>query len=154
MRLSELAKQTPKTLYHGSQRQFPLGMILSPQSDGYVTGHGDDNAHQLTEQYIEKYRPANAIKRIDAVFACDNIDDIDNAGGYLDYVYTVAPIGKITICNLHWYSELYSYLCDDDIDEDIIKTHAVNYWNATPTPNAVYEYLANYFKVLELVEEN
>lgn len=146
------------SLFHGSRTQFPEGTILTPQSEGYVVGTGLDHieriAHQRTEAILDRYRPQGAVSRAAAVFMCDKIDDIDPAGGYVDYVYAVEPIGAVTRCNLHWYSELYSMALDDELAEETAKDIAMRYWSAAASENPLYEYLAPSARIVALIEVN
>lgn len=146
-----------RPLFHGSRTRFKVGAILKPQREGYVAGSGLDaiqrEAHHRLEAILERYRPTDAVPRHQAVFLCDNIQDIDNAGGYLDFVYTAEPLGPVTKCNLDWYSELYG-LSFDEVDEDDAARLATHYWEAAPSPNATYEYLTTSARVIELVETN
>ena len=75
--------------------------------------------------------------------------DIDYAGGYLDNVYRVKPIGKVEKHNLSWYSHLQTFLGGgDEHDPKIqaeIKKAALNYWTGAPfidKESTVWEYLA------------
>lgn len=146
-------------LYHGSVTDFPIGFVLLPQNDGYINAERDNQAHEMLESIIEKYRPANCIPRREAVFMVADPDEIDYAGGYDDNVYVVEPQGAITRCNLTWYSELY-VLCEHetlsaeearaqgrewypDWEETECREYALNYWNAVPKDGSdLYEYLA------------
>lgn len=132
--------------YHGSRKKFPVGFILTPQNDGY-TSHSEVQAE---EQIIEKYRPKNKLSRKNSVFMVDNIDDIDSAGGYLDFVYRVEPLGKIERSDMHYYSEISIY---HDMMEDEIKQLALNYWSGIPsgTNTGLFEYRTPKAKILELV---
>jgi hypothetical protein len=72
MRLHEIAS----TFYHGSMEELPVGTILTPR-DNYEQAWGDTDFYAA----LEHYRPANMLAHNQAVFMCDNPDDIDLAGG-------------------------------------------------------------------------
>lgn len=153
----ENALNTTIPLFHGSRTRFKIGTLLTPQSEGYVQGSGMDemerDVHVKTERVMEKYRPANAVPRHKAVFMVSSPEDIDSAGGYIDFVYRVKPTGTVSKCNLDWYSELYNYL-HDEADEKEVARLASNYWNAVPSSGALYEYLAVSAQITELAEVN
>lgn len=146
MRLHEIIPN----LYHGSKKEFPIGFILTPQNDGYV----NDPEVSSTEEVMEKFRPSSHLSRYDSVFMVDNPDDIDNAGGYLAYIYKVAPIGPTETNDLAWYSELSIYAPYNKLDKDLIQS-AKNYWSGAIHPeNSLMEYRARSAKIIEIVEIN
>jgi hypothetical protein len=161
-------------LYHGSHTLFPLGTILTPQAEGYVSRGSDDPmtdpAHHMCERLLEKYRPEGCVARNEAVFLVSDPDDIDNAGGYSDHIYEVEPSSLVTKCNLHWYSELY-LLCEHetasqaeakaqgrdwypDWEEAEAREYADKYWTAVSsgTTSDLYEFLTPSAKVISIVE--
>ena len=76
-----------------------------------------------------------------AVFMCDNDQDIDCAGGGTEYLMVVKPLGKIEKHDLNWSSEI-SCLISENASEDLIKQAAENYWYGIPHHNKnVWEYL-------------
>ena len=105
--------QVVPTLYHGSRRRFRVGTILRAQRYGYAHGSGypafEKRVRKMCEDFLEEFRPANAIPRRSALFMVDDPSIIDAVGGYEDYVYEVQPIGPVTRCNLYWYSDLEGY---------------------------------------------
>lgn len=158
MKYSEIARTR---YFHGSQKNFDIGTILTPQKDGYVLGSdisdGDieKDAHLSLERAIEQYRPTNAVPRAKAVFMVTHPDDIDYAGGYTDNIYEVVPLGPVSKANLHWYSELNAYLFDsENIDPDHVKKLALQYWNATPSKHALYEYMTPAARVIDIIESD
>ncbi len=94
------------TYYHGSQSEFPVGFILSPQPDGYAALPDEDIAE--VEKIVEQYRPPGKIPRNDAMFMVGDPDEIDAANGYDDFIYTVEPIGEVEASDLSWYSKIAS----------------------------------------------
>jgi len=96
---------------------------------------------------------------------CDNPDDIDNAGGGTEYLFTVQPLGPVQKHDINWGSEIemivsehYGEDGDDDVStsselENKIKQCALNYWNGVPHPNeSVWEYLTPQAKILAVEE--
>jgi hypothetical protein len=132
--------ETGPVFYHGTRVELEPGMILAPQSEGYVHGSGFDSleikAHRYCEQVLERYRPSNAISRSRAVFMCDTIESIDRAGGYEDFIYEVEPTGPVSRCNLYWYSSLESWCFQLDdpekAEEYDLKNMARGYWECAP----------------------
>jgi len=128
--------------YHGSQAEFPVGFILTPQPGGYAMLDEDGIAE--LEAILEQYRPPEKIARRDAVYMVRDPDEIDNAGGYLDFVYTVIPIGNVEASDMGWYSELDMY-CMDDTEKDEVRRLAEGYWSGKPFPRdrgSLFEYRA------------
>ncbi len=165
----KIVENITPTLYHGSQSEFTIGTILTPQIDGYVTNDDADEQHHTLERAMEKYRPSHCVSRYKAVFLIADPDDIDNAGGYNDFVYECEPLSTVTRCNLHWYSLAYA-LCEHeelsaqeakaqgldyypDWEEPELKEYCLNYWNAVPhtLSDDLYEYLTTSARVIKIV---
>lgn len=122
--------------YHGSQTEFPVGFVLTPQPGGYAMLEDEDVAE--IEMVLEKYRPPGKIARRDAVYMVRDPDEIDSAGGYIDFVYTVIPIGDVEASDMGWYSEL-----SFDMPEDEAQRLAEGYWSGKPFPRdrgSLFEY--------------
>lgn len=162
--------QVPDVLYHGSRKDFPVGFMLTPQTDGYIHATREDNsAHVMLEDALERYRPAHCVPRENAVFMCEDIEMIDYAGGYNDFVYLVEPDQPVTCCNLAWYSALYS-LCEHetfsaqearaqghdwypDWEEPELKVYALNYWNCAPHgDDDLFEWLSPRAVIKKIIE--
>lgn len=148
---------SPKVFYHGSHKKFRPGTILRPLKTGYVHGTGFDKnekpTHLRIEQFLESRRPENCVSRSQAVFVVDNLDDVYNAGGNDDYRYEVEPIGPVTRCNLHWYSELGNGF--SEMDNQMIEMLAYAYWHATPSNKPsqdLYEYLVGSAKIIREIK--
>jgi hypothetical protein len=140
-----LENLNPKNLYHGSRKEFPNGFILTPQNDGY-TSYPEV---QFSENILELVRPKDKLSRKKSVYMVADIDEIDSAGGYLDFVYLVRPLGRVEASDEGWYSEI-----DEWIDNpDQAKECAINYWNGTPYKGvgSLFEYRTPKAMVLRLV---
>lgn len=133
------AAATGKKYYHGSSDDLPVGTILSPGNDDYDENWGDN----LWYKALEMYRPAQYRSHSESVFMVDNDDDIDNAGGGTEYVFTVVPNGPVQRHDMNWMSEIGGKLDDGaDMNSDGIKQLVLNYWKGVPHPNeSVWEYL-------------
>ncbi len=127
----------PKNYYLGSSIELPIGTILKPQPNY------EERWSSLPSYYIlESYRPKECLAHKDAVFLCDNPDDIDCAGGCTDYLFTVQPIGKLTKHDMNWQSEICCILSEEDENLDKIIQASKNYWSGIPHYNeSVWEYL-------------
>ncbi len=127
--------------YHGSQSEFPVGFVLTPQPGGYATL--DEEGIVEVEEILEQYRPPEKIARRDAVYMVRDPDEIDRAGGYEDFIYTVIPIGNVEVSDMGWYSELGAYYMD--MPEDEKQRLAEGYWSGRPFPRdkvSLFEYRA------------
>ena len=103
----QFLESSGKIFYHGSMDYLPAGTILTPRNEY-------EKHWQNTDFYkpLEMYRPPHMLAHKDSVFMCDNIDDIDLAGGGTEYVFTVQPIGKIEKHDLNWSSEISALVGD------------------------------------------
>jgi hypothetical protein len=139
-------------LYHGSQKKFPIGFTLLPQSDGYAASQNEDIAN--TEQILEAHRPPHCLPRSKSVFLVGDPEEIDFAGGYTDFIYRVEPIGRVEKNDMDWYGQLSCVMWDEEDDPEAVRL-AENYWNGTPSDhseNSLFEYRAGSAKIVELVE--
>jgi hypothetical protein len=126
-----------KRYFHGSYDKLPVGTILVPQED-YEKNWQDTDFYTVLEQH----RPSHMLRHKEAVFLCDNADDIDNAGGATDWLFTVEPLSdRVERHDLNWGSEV-SALVSDHADESAIQHAAEMYWSGDPSNNeVVWEYL-------------
>lgn len=137
-----------KSFLHGSSEFIKNNTILKPHADSYV----NKSENEYLEKLMEKYRPEEKISRYDAVFMVDNIDLIEAAGGYIDYVYEVLPRGEIERSDLAWYTEIGM-----TEDEELKKEYALNYWNGIKfhdEESSLWEFRAKSAIVIDLIEEN
>lgn len=151
MKASEIIKPKP-FLIHGSKKKFPVGFVLLPQLDGYVN-LPETKEH---EDIFEKYRPEGCLSRLQSVFmlASTNIDNIENAGGYDDYIYEVKHQGKIERNDLAWYSEI-SNIIEPDINDPELVSIVDNYWNGIRFPNkqnSLWEYRSPSATIVKLIK--
>jgi hypothetical protein len=139
--------------YHGSKNKIKIGEeLISKENDGYTSSKDVEKLESL----FEKYKPKDKISRKVAVYLADSIDDIDNLGGYEDYIYKVDPKGVIEKSDLSWYSEVGALMNDGDVDIKNITPEIMvminNYWSGIPSDNYVFEYRCNSAKVISLLE--
>lgn len=144
MKYSEINNNS-NTYYHGSMEELPIGTILTPR-DNYEAAWGNTSFYAA----LEHYRPHHILGHRQAVFMCDNPDDVDLAGGGTEWLFTVEPQGKIERHDLNWGSEI-SMLIDDgyDINSHEVANAAKNYWDGVPhTDEQVWEYLTPAAKII------
>lgn len=144
MRAKEFIESTKK-YYHGSMDELPVGTVLRPHPD-YEQQWG----HTAFYVVLEDNRPSNMLSHKDAVFMCDNPDDVDLAGGGTNWIFTVIPLGLVQRHDLNWGSQI-SGLIDDgaSIDSVEVKLAADNYWNGIPhTDEQVWEYLTTAARII------
>lgn len=138
--------------YHGSIKELENGLHLLAQSDGYVQCEADE-AIEGFEDFMESLRPEDKISRFDAVFMADNTEDIDNLGGFTDYIYKVKPIGEYSKHDLAWYSIASNYYL---VDNEKAKECALKYWSGEQydkVENSVFEYMVGSAIICEEVYE-
>lgn len=146
MRITEIIEE--KVFYHGSSAKLPVGTILTSGHDNYERNWADNNWYQA----LEKYRPPEYRPHSWSVFMVDNDNDLDNAGGGTEWVFTVEPIGQVSRHDLNWSSEI-SVLFDKGYDmfSDTIEEAALNYWNGVPHYNeSVWEYLVPKARIISV----
>jgi hypothetical protein len=133
--------------YHGSYDELSIGTILRPRDDY------DSHWYDLDcKSILEKYRPANQLPFSQVVFMCDNVDDIDNAGGATDYIYLVKPVGQIWRHDVGWQTAITIAMENNPREEDL-KSMADHYWQGLPNHQygPVWEYCARGAVIVEQV---
>jgi hypothetical protein len=144
-----LREATKRRFYHGSSEALPIGTILTARGTAYEA----DWEHTDFYLPLERYRPPTKLAHKDAVFMCDNPDDIDIAGGATDWLLTVEPLGPVERHDLNWGSEISLLLSDDPDNDAAIRQAAENYWNGVPHHDEnVWEYLTRSARVLAVEE--
>jgi hypothetical protein len=145
MRIYRIAQSQ---FFHGSYQKLPNGTILVPRKSEYEKIWGNNPFYFK----LELYRPSNKLASKNSVFMCDNVNDIDLAGGATNYIYNVKPIGNIEKHDVNWASEIDIAL-DDERGEEEIKKIAYNYWEGIPHFNeSVWEYVAPSAEIIKLVD--
>jgi hypothetical protein len=148
-------QETPTVYYHGSNDKLRIGKILTGRGASYESDWKDSGFYET----LEKYRPANMLSHKDAVFMCDNPDDIDSAGGGTEWLFTVVPIGIVQKHDMNWGS-LIDCIKSTDYPSELehereasIKEAAENYWNGVPHGSSpLWEYLTPKAKIIAVEE--
>jgi hypothetical protein len=121
--------------FHGSYDFLAVGVVLKPK-ENYKEIWSKADFYCV----LEKYRPEHMLAHHESVFMCDNIDDIDNAGGGTDWIFTVHPHARIEKHDLYWCSEI-SLGVSEGKEEEFLKDMAKKYWNGIKSEYPVWEYL-------------
>lgn len=125
--------------FHGSTVFLPIGTILRGRGDAYKAEWGHNSFYQI----LERYRPPNQIPHLEAVFMCDNDNDLDCAGGGTDWVFTLETLtSQVSKHDMNWSSAISAgQSCD--APERLLAEYARNYWAGTPHPSdeSLWEYL-------------
>lgn len=135
--------------YHGSMEKLPVGTLLTPRNE-YEENWNKTDFYNI----LEMYRPKEMLAHKESVFMCDNPDDVDNAGGGTEYLFTVKPLGKIEKHDVNWGSEISMLLSDGhEFDSEEIMDAANNYWKGIPHINeSVWEYLTPKAEIIKVEE--
>lgn len=143
MRLCEFTQY----YYHGSNTELPVDTILTPRNT-YEDDWGSTDFYHVLEQY----RPEDMLSHKDAVFMVDNEDDVDNAGGGTEWLFTVAPIGKVEQHDLNWGSEVSLLISQGyNASHVMVEDAAQNYWSGERHMNeSVWEYLTPKARILKV----
>jgi hypothetical protein len=96
-----LQASSQETFYHGSNTPVDAGTILEP-SDDYEQRWG----YNWWYQALERYRPKHMLAHEDAVFMCGSPNDIDAAGGGMEYLCIVEPLGRVEQHDMSWGSAI------------------------------------------------
>lgn len=143
-----LVEGKTRQFYHGSSDPLPVGTVLTPR-DNYEANWSNTDFYAV----LEHFRPPHMLAHKNAVFMCDNPDDIDNAGGGTDWLFTVQPLGPVERHDLNWGSEVSMLVSDDPDDLDAIQQAAENYWNGVPHHDeTVWEYLTPSARIVAVEE--
>ena len=139
------------SFFHGSKRDIQLGTIIK----GKRIQHYDSES-KMVEKVLEHFKPLDCLSRNASVFMVDapNIDLIEKAGGYADYIYSVEPLGKIEKNDVSWWGDIYSLSLHYSSIEELIpesKEIAINYWKGVSSKKPLWEYRTPAFKIVSLV---
>ena len=123
--------------FHGSSTPLPPGTILR-NLPGYEERWGHNDFYKILEQY----RPQDKLPHKEAVFLCENDDDLDAVGAGTEFVLEVLPMGPVSRHDLNWGSEI-DVLRSNGVpaDDPQIALAAENYWNGVPHHDPVWEVL-------------
>ena len=144
-------------LYPGSYKPFEEGISLFNTSPEVFAANWSGAGFYET---LERYRPEGRLAHNRAVFACDNIKDIDHAGGAAGedaYVLTVEPVGEVSQHDVNWttaIARVWNDRPDSPETEAHLKELARGYWSGEPFPGSepVWEYLMPEATVLQCQE--
>ena len=132
--------------FHGSNTKLPIGTVLVPNFN-YEDVWRDADFYEILEQT----RPSHMLAHRDAVFMCDNEDDIDCAGGGTEWLFEVEPLRKVQRHDVNWSSEISCLYSEEEIGEDRLLECCANYWNGVPHPNEnVWEYLTPKARIISV----
>lgn len=139
-----------KKFYHGSIKNIKNETILS--NDNIEEKYTDSINVKSIEELFEKYKPKDKISRKTAIFLADNIYDIDNLGGYTDFIYEVETTDIVEKSDLSWYTKVSILLDEEPIKNKKIKQYINNYWNGSPSENPCYEYRCKKVKIINEID--
>ena len=126
-------------LFHGSydDENIPeVGDTLSGREEEYEK---DWQTMGYVYKRLEELRPEDCIAHKNAVFMCDNVQDIDNCGGGTDIVMIVIPYGDVFRHDLSWLT--LAEMALEENDHEAIDSCIKSYW-AGERNEGVFEYLA------------
>ena len=147
MRLKSKLLRVTNKYYHGSYEYMERGLILTPR-DTYEQDWGQNRWYQA----LEYYRPKNMLSHKEAIFMCDNPNDIDSAGGGTDWVFTLEPLGRVERHDMNWMSTADLALESSDITDEEVSIPCHNYWEGVPSNDPLWEYLTPKARILSVEE--
>jgi hypothetical protein len=150
--------ETPSiTYFHGSRREYRVGVVLK----GRKVSH-EDKESKMVETILERTKPVTALSRHESVYMvnANDIDLIEKAGGYADYIYEVQPLDDVHVSDVFWWAEIYNYMFDYlDANDPKVKASvlqkceslAAKYWSGSASSKPSWEYRVRRAKVTNLV---
>lgn len=138
-------------LFHGSyenENTPEVGDTLSGREEEYEK---DWQAMGYVYKRLEELRPEDCIAHKNAVFMCDNAQDIDNCGGATDLVMIVIPYGDVFRHDLSWLT--LAEMALEENDHEAIDSCIKNYW-AGERNDGVFEYLARGALIVKSLDFN
>lgn len=125
------------TLWHASLTRLPAGTVLAPTADYEMRW-----ASYCAGRILEDLRPAGMRAHRDAVFACDNPQDCDNAGAHCEWLFAIEPEGVVERHDLAWATDIDRLVGDGwPADDPAIAELGRRYWSGEASPDPVWEYL-------------
>ena len=157
MKYKEILNESiPRTLYHGSKHDLPIGTVLLP---GIFTK--SLKTIRLTEKILNKFKPRSYLARTKSVFMTDDPTIIERVGGNTDYIFKVVPNGLVEKNNVGWWNQINSEIrmflkyggttqtiCPYDFEE-----MAVSYWKGSPCENGFWEYRVSSATIIERIKD-
>lgn len=133
-------------LWHASFERLEVGRVLAPQPE-YEMRWG----HMSAGRILEDNRPSNLRAHRDAVFACDNPQDCDNAGAHCEWLFGIEPSGDVERHDLAWASEIDGLISNGwPSDDRAVLDHAARYWSGEASPDPVWEYLCASARIISV----
>lgn len=126
-------------------------MVLSAKPAEYKKSWSSASFYPL----LHYWKPERLLSHHESVFMVGSDEDLDLAGGALDAVYHVEPIGQVQRHDMNW-SSLISCLRDEtsDPEDPRVRRAAEAYWAGLPSSDdVVWEYLSAEFRILQKIEE-
>ena len=138
----DLVESAEKTFFHGSDKHWEPGSILSGRGEAYEK----DWSHQDFYRVLEKYRPSDMLSHRDSVFMWVDDNDLDMYGGG-EWVLELEPLGTVERHDMNWSGAIIEAI-DNGEDEETIAQLAENYWDGIPTDDPLWEYLTPKARVI------
>lgn len=133
--------------YHGSIKSLNIGTVLVPNPTGYT----HQKEVSALETLFEENKPEHIlVDRLNCVFLTDNIEDIDNLGGFTDFIFEIDVQDNIVEkSDLSWYTKAFLQLEEGDLEG--AKQSALNYWNGDIF-EGVFEYRVKSCTIVDIID--
>ena len=126
---------------HSSLIELRVGEILTPR-ESYSW------SNTTFYQTLEKYRPEHMLAHHEAVFMCQNMEDLDNCMEGL-FLFEVMPASRIERHDMQWSTEV-SVLVDNSAHEDALREAAEKYWQGVASHDPLWEYLTPHATIVSV----
>lgn len=128
------------TFVHGSPKPLSLGAVFKARPFVSEFAHRISVDGISVEDFFESQRPSGAVSRLKCVYAGLHARDLNKAGASTDYVYLVAPVGKVTKAHWGWFSLVLGLIGDKEPlkGNETARMYAKNYWSEKNCPGSVH----------------
>lgn len=124
-------------LWHASFDRLAVGTVLTPRPEYEMRWAACDAG-----RILEDNRPAGSRAHRDAVFACDDPQDCDNAGAHCEWLFGIEPSGPVERHDLSWATEIDRLVSNSwPSDDPAVLALCTRYWSGEASPDPVWEHL-------------
>ena len=141
-----------ETLFHGSSVPHQIGAHLVARSRKGEFYELKDVTGLSVEEFVESYRPPDAVSRLRGIFLVASPRRLNIAGAAENHIYITEPVGPTTMAHFGWFGEVIHrrWVGEDseelaDLSADPVAGRAAqNYWAGVPYPKhgGAWEWIA------------
>lgn len=147
------------SLYHGSPKPLEAGLIYEARPRRGEFYDRTDRDGLSVEEFVERFRPENLPSRLRCIFAVSSRRFLNFAGASENFVYSIQPLGRISLCHFDWFSRLLGlvsggvHLNKSKKAADFARKYWSGEWNASPRHFAGIELWENLCEAIKVIKE-